>query len=242
MYIGICLGRKAESMGRIMKLSYGTASAAVLLYILYEENARLLMFFSDLRGARAYIASWGKLAPVVFVFFQVLQVVLFFLPGELVQISGGYLFGMFSGTVLSIVGIEIGAWITYVLSSWLGSRVWKHFFKKNENRVIKTMLIKTENKRILFLLYLLPGFPKDVLGYIMGATSMKLTTFLSISTLGRLPGLFLTCFIGQNLHGENYSQVMEAVFFSLIVVLIIYFERRKIINYMGSLVKSQHKP
>ena len=117
------------------------------------------------------------------------------IPGELTRFIGGYLYGPFWGTVYATIGLTIGSWIAFMLARFLGEPLLEKVVKKE---VFEKFDHFMEHKGLLvsFLLFLIPGFPKDYLCYIMGVSLIPTGTFIIISTAGRLLGTIMLSVTG----------------------------------------------
>jgi uncharacterized membrane protein YdjX (TVP38/TMEM64 family) len=153
---------------------------------------------------RDWVASQGAAAPLVFIAVQALQVVVFIIPGEVPQIAGGYLFGTWLGTLLSITGILLGSIISFFLARFLGVPFVHALFPKEQVKKVESLLSSRNSKIVFFLLFLIPGIPKDILCYVAGLTPMRFVFFTAISFLGRLPGILGSALIGDAAAGERW--------------------------------------
>jgi uncharacterized membrane protein YdjX (TVP38/TMEM64 family) len=148
------------------------------------------------RRIRAWIEGWGAVAPLVFVGVQAIQVIVFAIPGEFVQIAGGYLFGGALGIVLSLCGILAGSAAAFFLARWLGRPFVAAVIPKDQIERVEKLLESRSSRIVFFLLFLVPGVPKDILCYIAGLTPMSFFFFIGVSTVGRLPGIVGSSLIG----------------------------------------------
>lgn len=185
-----------------------------------EGRAQLEAFFAD-------NALWGV---VVFLILQVLQVVVALIPGGIIQIIAGVAFGGVWGTVLSLVGVIIGTYIVFVIVRKLGSPIVEAFIDK---KGIKQFSFLNDNKKLelaVFILFLIPGIPKDTLTYIAPLTKIKMPNFILLSTVARIPALVMSCVFGSSLGNGNI--VTAIVMFSVIAVLGVFgiLYRDKIIS------------
>lgn len=147
---------------------------------------------------RAWMEGLGVLGPLVFIGMQILQVVVFVIPGELTQASGGFIFGFWGGAILSLVGIAAGSLVNYGIGRFSGRPFIRGIL--GEERLEKAEKALTENRRAeagYFLLFLVPGIPKDILCYIAGMAKTPLVEFLAASMIARLPGIAGSTLIGM---------------------------------------------
>lgn len=163
----------------------------------------------------AFIESLGPVGWVGFVFLQIFQVVAAPIPGEVTGFIGGYLYGPVLGTVLSTIGLTIGSLIAFLLARIFG-RPFVDKFVKKETMDKYDFLLHHEGAFLVFLLFLIPGTPKDFLCYILGLGHLTTKEFLIMSTVGRLGGTVLLTLGGNYIHQHQYRQ-----FFVLLGVTII---------------------
>ncbi len=133
------------------------------------------------------LESYGPLSVVVFIVLQVLQVILAPIPGEVTGFIGGFLYGPVLGTVYSTIGLTIGSWLAFGLAHWFGLPLVERFVKPSLIQRYDKFMAR-QGTAVAFFLFLIPGFPKDSLCYILGLSHMKAGPFLVISTVGRLVG------------------------------------------------------
>jgi len=170
-------------------------------------------FLTSKEKVRAWILSFGGAAPLIFVALQILQVVVAPIPGEATGFLGGYLFGITYGFLLSMVGLAIGSMIAFLLGRWLEV----HFVERivaPETLAKFDFVVERQGALIAFLLFLIPGFPKDYLSFIMGLSKMPLRLFLIIATVGRIPGTLLLTLQGANVYEGRYLRffIMSGIF------------------------------
>jgi len=183
-----------------------------------------------------FLQSFGSYSPAVFVLLQILQVVAAPIPGELTGVAGGYLYGEKVGLVLSTIGLTIGSWIAFELASILGRPFVERFVSQDVLHKFDFLTTNT-GATISFLLFLIPGFPKDYLCFLLGLSRMKLSTFLLVSTVGRLPGTYLLTMQGAKFRSEEYYEVVAFGVVSVICVIVAYLYRSKIYQW----IKRRHQ-
>jgi uncharacterized membrane protein YdjX (TVP38/TMEM64 family) len=175
--------------------------------------------------ARAWLMSFGSAAPLVFIIIQALQVVFAPIPGEATGFLGGYLFGIPQGFLFSTVGLTLGSSVAFLLGRWLEIHFVEKVVKK-ETLEKFDFIIERQGALIAFLLFLIPGFPKDYLCLILGLSKMPLRVFLLINIIGRMPGTFLLTLQGANIYKGNYVTffILSGVFLSAGLLMLFYKE------------------
>jgi uncharacterized membrane protein YdjX (TVP38/TMEM64 family) len=186
-----------------------------------------VVFWSDLwtlfrspQTLREWIRSTGVIAPLVFVAVQAFQVVFFFVPGEIPQVAGGYMFGLWMGTFLSLIGITLGASFNFMISRLLGVPFVSVLFSPEKVKQARRITNAPKAKLSFFLFFLIPGIPKDVLCYVAGLSALKLHIFLIFSTLGRIPGIIGSALIGDAAADRRW--ILAGTIFFVAVVLFVF--------------------
>ncbi|HYR02419.1 MAG TPA: TVP38/TMEM64 family protein, partial [Syntrophobacteria bacterium] len=180
-----------------------------------------------------FIKSFHPYDEFVFILFQILQVVFAPIPGEVTGLIGGYLYGPVLGTIYSTVGLTVGSWLAFMLARFLGLP----FVEKAVNpEILKKYdyVMEHQGAIVSFILFLIPGFPKDYLCYIMGLSHMKLWTFLIISTVGRLIGTMLLSMSGSYVRSNHYVGLLVLLGAGGVFVLLAYLYRERWIDMLRS--------
>lgn len=186
----------SQARPRVLSLALLILLAAAIAVPVVVWHNELWQIFASVPRLREWISGWGTAAPAVFIALQALQIVVFVIPGEFVQIAGGYLFGAVLGTLLSLSGAVLGATLSFFLARLLGRPFVAAFVPPQRMASIEKLAGSRSARSIFFLLYLIPGIPKDVLGYVAGLSPLTFPFFITVSTLGRLPGLIGSAVIG----------------------------------------------
>ncbi|MCY6957006.1 TVP38/TMEM64 family protein [Clostridium brassicae] len=169
----------------------------------YEYYYKYFSISKDPEKLKNYIMSYGQYGVFVFFALQVIQVVAFFIPGEIVQIAGGYVFGTVLGSIISFAGITTGSILVYLIANKFGKPFVRKIVSENKFNFIEKILEAGSKKIIIFLLYLLPGLPKDIFGYICGVSDISLKDFAIYSSIGRIPGIFISAYFGAKIFTGN---------------------------------------
>ena len=189
--------------------------------IIYSSSDKLSQFLQHL----------GPYSPAVFVLFQVLQVIAAPFPGELTGVAGGFVYGKALGFLLSTVGLSLGSWVAFELASILGRPFVERFVRREVLQKFNFLTTKT-GTLICFVLFLFPGFPKDYLCYVLGLSRMRLSTFLLISILGRMPGTYLLTMQGATIRNEEYHAFLWLVVVSVALLIVAYFYRNQLFDWL----------
>ncbi len=193
---------------RALSLSAFPVLIAALGIIAYSYRGPLLALFKSPETVRDWIEGAGIWAPVAFMSLQVLQVVVFVIPGEIVQVAGGFAFGLWMGTLWSIVGITAGSLVNFAVGRILGRPFVLALFGQEKLAAVDRATASGRAAAGFFLLFAIPGIPKDALTYVAGASKLGFLSFLAVSGLGRLPGIFGSAFMGSAVFDRNYTAAM----------------------------------
>ncbi len=176
---------------------------ALLVILLTWFIWRWLAAFSQ-EGLQDYIRSYGAAGWLVFLVLQFLQVFIALIPGELLESVAGFAFGPLWGTVLCYIGVTLASIVVFSLTRRFGVKLVEVFISRE--KINQLRFLNTEKKRnlLIFLLFFIPGTPKDLLTYFVGLTEIRLSAFLVISLFARIPSVVSSTFGGHLLGEGNY--------------------------------------
>ncbi len=180
--------------------------------------------------------SYGYKSVFVFIAFQIIQVVIAVIPGEVIQIAGGYVFGTILGSLYSIIGILLGTVIVFFIVRLIGYPLVKRFVPQKSIEKFNFLINSEKSEIAIFLLFLIPGIPKDALTYIAGLTPIKALRFFIIITIARLPALIASSYIGTSIQTRDYLVVgiISGVAIILFVLGVVF--RNKIISKLHNII------
>ena len=228
---------KKQSLSKKIKTLSAILKFALLLFILigiplyiYFYHHEILDTFSDMNNVRRLFDEYRTESIAVYLCAQILQIIVCFIPGQWLQFAAGYMYGFWFAYLLSLVGAAVGTVITYYLARVLGSDIMHLIFGEEH---IKQNLQRLNSKKavvLVFLIYLIPGIPKDFCNYVAGISEMKFKLFLIISLIGRSPGMMGSILIGCSVDVGRYTMagIIGGVALVLFVLGIIF---RKKIHY-----------
>lgn len=220
-----------------------TAFSKLLLLIFIMVGIPIIMFFmfkntlfnkNYLLSLPKHLSTHKYIAFLPLISLQTLQIIISILPGQPIQFASSYVYGIWIGYLISIIGALIGSVITYYLANFLGSESLHLLF--GEQRV-KDYVKKLNSRRaytIIFFIYLIPGIPKDMVSYVAGISNIKIKPFLLISTLGRTPGLFESLLFGMFWAKKNYLGLMIVSLVTLGILIICYKKRASLMKFLDS--------
>jgi uncharacterized membrane protein YdjX (TVP38/TMEM64 family) len=199
--------------------------------ILGEKVCYYYDAFTDKDRIKQLLNTVGPLAPVIFITVQTLQVVFAPIPGEATGFIGGFLFGVPLGMLYSTIGLTLGSTLAFLLGRWLEV----HFVARvvsPETLKRFDFLMEHQGALVAFFLFVVPGFPKDYLCFILGLSQMPLKLFLVISTVGRLPGTLMLTLQGAKVYEGDY--LFSAILIVLCLALggVLYYYREPLYKWL----------
>src|SRR5262249_779569 len=133
---------------------------------------------TDQEALKEFIEDAGVYAPLVCIAMNFIQVVIFFIPGEVTQIVSGLAFGTVWGFIYSFIGLVLGSMFNFYIARRLGRPFVEKIVDRNTIRKVDQFMSERKGMTAIALMFLMPGFPKDALCYIVGGiTSMNYWTF-----------------------------------------------------------------
>jgi uncharacterized membrane protein YdjX (TVP38/TMEM64 family) len=200
----------------------------------YETG--LFRLFVRRGEARAFIDALGGWGFLAFILLQMLQVIVAPLPGEVTGVLGGYLYGPLLGLLLSTIGLTLGSWIAFSLTRAFGRPFVERFVdRKSMERY--DFLLHHKGAFLVFLIFLIPGFPKDLLTYVIGLGHLSTLEFLAITTTGRFLGTILLTLGGNFLRLQQYGRFFVVAGITVIVIFLSVLFRDRIEHLFRKLHK-----
>lgn len=206
---------------------------AVLGYLAWDVIAKgpLMQLLSNRDELVRVMNDFGPWAPFFYVMLQVLQTVVAPIPGQIVGGVGGFLFGHW-GILWTTIGSIIGFWLVFLIARRFGRPLLEKIFKKSVVDKFDFIINARGASLILFAIFLLPGFPDDVVCYIAGLTKLSIKRLMLIAILGRFPTIVVTNFIGAGLGENNLGMVAAASIIGVIVLGIFTWKREAIMKLL----------
>lgn len=180
----------------------------------------MVAFVLEPEKFRAWVDSGGFMSRVYFVLMVAFQVVVAFVPGEPLEIGAGYAFGAIEGTLLCLIGICIGSFIVFGLVKKFGIKLVEAFFSMEKIKSLKFLQNKKRVATIVFLMFFLPGTPKDLLTYFVGVTDIKPSHFALICIFARIPSVITSTIGGSFLGLKKYIFAILVFSVTLLISLL----------------------
>lgn len=178
--------------------------ALIIVAVCALAGVFMLRFVSDAEGFERWAAENAVTGGIAYVGMVAFQVVAAVIPGEPLEIAGGYAFGAVWGTVLCTAGATLGSVAVFALVRKYGMRAVEIFFPPEKIHRIRFLRRSKKRDFLMVLIFILPGTPKDLLCYFAGLTDIKWPLWLLTCSLGRLPSIVTSTIGGSALGTKNY--------------------------------------
>lgn len=182
--------------------------AALAVWLTWFVSRWFAHFKGDPQAFKDFVDGYGWTGWLVALGIQMLQVFVSLIPGELVEVGLGYAFGAIEGTVLCLLGVALASALIFVVVKRFGVRVVELFIPRESIDSLKFINSERKLKRLVFLLFFIPGTPKDLFTYFVGLTRIRLSEFLVISLIARIPSVISSTFGGNLIQEERYGQAV----------------------------------
>ena len=187
--------------------------------------------FSTLDTLQSFLLQFGIWTPLAFFLLQLLQIIIAPIPGGTVGLVGGALFGTIGGFLISAAGTLTGSIIVFLLSKRFG-RPFVIRFVSSELIEKYDQIKESKLNTVLFLIFLFPLFPDDMLCFIAGLSPMPVKTFILIIMLARTPSVFINTMIGAGIMDDSPTQFMIAVTIYAVLIAVLYFNRKRLDTFI----------
>ena len=166
---------------------------------------------------REKIGEHYVLGAVAMVLISAVQVIVALIPGEFVEIAAGYCFGSWIGSLLCLIGIVLGSCTTILLVRYFGSRFVYAFYPKEKIDALPIINDPKKRNLLTFILFVIPGTPKDLFTYAIGLTDMSIPLYIALTTAARFPSVILSTLSGDAVGTKDYTMAVVFVIVTAVV-------------------------
>ncbi len=218
------MSQKTKKIITSVLLVVAVIAGIVVTVVFFQPILNIAVNPQDFRD---WVNAHPVVAELAYIGLVMLQIVFAFLPGEPLEIAAGFAFGAVKGTLLCILASTLGSMTVFLLVRLLGKKIVTVFF--SEDKLSEVKFLKTTPKRdiLYFIIFLIPGTPKDLLCYFAGLTNMKVYTWLLICSIGRIPSIVTSTLPGDALGNKQYLVGIIALAVTLAfsgIGLLIYYK------------------
>ena len=202
-------------MPSVRRVIFWQATAVVCAIALAVALSRFFPVVSFIEALQARVMSWGAWAGICYpLLFATCNILL--LPGGILAVGGGFFFGLWWGFLVVLAGNMVATAISFALSRFVARRWFRRKLSRNPTLNALGPAVERESWKIILLSQLHPLFPTSLLNYFYGVTRIRFSTYMLWATIGRVPGLFLYCYIGtvgqlavRIMRSKTYPRMVE---------------------------------
>ena len=223
---------KNEKFIAIAKFALFLVIIVGIPFYIYFFHRDFITSFKSVDDIKNYLAKYEVASSFVYIGLQILHVVISVIPAQPFHLASGYVFGFWSGYLLSIAGIAIGTTATFYLARLLGKDAMYLFF--GEKKFVKHIDQMNSERAliVLFIIFLIPGLPKDPIGYAVGLSKIRLWQYLIVALAGRTPGIMGTIMLGSMIEDKSYTEVIILATAAALLCIIGLIYRKRITDWI----------
>ena len=188
----------------------------IIAFVIYEP---LMYYLNNYEEFKLLLKKNGKIAIFIIYFLQILQVVIAFIPSDLINLSAGYILGAPLGFIVSYLGLISGTILAFYIARLLGKNIVTKLVKKDTLEKISNKVNSSLSIPNIFILSIIPFMPRDVLVYALGLTNINAKKFLIPYCIARIPLVFILTFTGNTLY-KNDDFIFYFFILSLIILIL----------------------
>ena len=203
----------------------------ILITVICIKLIPLLLSLKDSQRQlefKSYIDSLGFYGILIMVLIQILQVFIAFIPGEIVELLAGLLYGTWGGLAICLIGNAIASFLIFVTVKFFA----KNSMDKYQKKLSQYSFLNNKRKiaLYLFIIYLIPGIPKDIITYLVPFLPINFLTFIIVTSIARIPSIISSTYSSASFLNNNYTiAIIILVIFAVLGILGFAF-KDKIIN------------
>lgn len=199
-----------------------------LIYFMFPD---FIKQFKSMESVNEFLSQYETASIFIYIGLQIFQIVVSVIPGQILQFSAGYAYTFWFGYFYSMIGITIGTIVTFKLARILGTDAMHTIFGEERISKFVNMLNSKKAYVIIFILYLIPGFPKDLITYAAGVSCIKLRPFLIIALVGRTPSLMATIMMGSMFRNGSYFGLIILSIIVAILFILAFLKRHELMKF-----------
>lgn len=225
----------------------GIVVTVIFFILIVVLTVAILPFFTRLsdpamqQRLRLLVDSMGFGGYFLILGIQILQVVIAFIPGEPVELLAGVLFGAWGGLLLCLLGIVLASSAIFFTVRRFGYPLVLRLFGKEKIRDFKFLNNSEKVEIVTFILFLIPGTPKDMLTYLAGISGIKPSRFLLLSVFARIPSIVTSTTMGATMSRGDWKMTLFIFLLTAGTGLLGILYKDKIISHLHRQHKNKPK-
>ena len=199
-------------------------AVVVLLIALTVIGVMFIQYeFKDTDSFSKLVEENYLLSAILLIVICIVQVMVAFIPSEVVEIAAGFAFGPWLGALYCLIGSTVGSVIVISLTRKFGRGFVESLYPREKIDALPILRSTNKLNTLVALLFFIPGTPKDLITYVIGLTKMKIGGYLLLTTFSRLPAILISTFSGGALGESKFTQALIYFIISVVTGIIGYF-------------------
>ncbi|MDO4552390.1 MAG: TVP38/TMEM64 family protein, partial [Bacillota bacterium] len=224
--------KKALAILKLLLLLAVVFGVPAYIYFAYPD---IFQHLESLEDVVALLERNPVASVLIYLGLQVVQIIVSVLPGQVIQFSAGYLYGVWLGYLYSIIGVALGTVITYYLARLLGRDAMYVLFGEKKFHQFVELMKRKRAHLVIFVIYLIPGIPKDLMSYAAGVTELKLGALLLLCLAGRTPAMLGSLVIGHMTRNANYTDAIILSVIAIVLFAVCMLKRKELMAKIDTL-------
>ena len=179
------------------------------------------------------VQNAGAAGVLILLGMQFLQIIVAFIPGEVVQVAAGAIYGPWLGALVILVGCFFSSWLIYEVVHRLGQPFVEAMVPTKYLGRLRAFEEQGKLTPLVAILFLIPGLPKDVFTYLVPLTNMPRKTFLLTTTLARIPGILMSTYAASGLVEGNFASSIVIFVVLAIIAILAFLFKDKLLDLPG---------
>ena len=200
-------------------------------FIYHEDIYQIIVSQEKRDEFVSFVQDSGFVGVLSFLGLQILQIIIAVIPGEPIELIAGALYGTVGGAIISLIGVFFGTVLIYYFVLIFAHK------KFDEKKLYKYKFLK-DKKRVhvfLFIVYFIPGTPKDAINYIGPFLPVKPINFFLISTFARIPSIISSTYAGAHIVQGRMTHAIIVFAIATVIAIIGFLCYGKIINLFNKI-------
>ncbi len=224
-----------------MKTGTKVIIGVIVIALVAAATALLWPFMKELSDPvyqaqfKAWISALGVWGVLVLFGLQIVQIVIAFIPGGPVEVISGMLYGTWGGALICLVGCAVATSLVFTISRRFGKPLLYKFFGKEKIDNLAFLQDSKKIETVAFVLFLIPGTPKDMLTYISGVSGISLPKFLIITLIARAPATLVSAMAGESMMQGQWAVTITIFVVAAIIGLLGIRYGDRVMNYCRNL-------
>ncbi|MBR5524405.1 MAG: TVP38/TMEM64 family protein [Clostridia bacterium] len=212
-----------EKRRRLFALLTIVAFLLVLVLLTVFFTKILSPYIHSPETLRSFLEDYGWKGRFILFGLQCLQIVIALIPGEVIELGAGYAYGAVEGALICLASVALSSSLIFLFVKRFGAPLVELFISREKMQEMRFINSETKLKRLVFLVFFIPGTPKDALTYFVGLTNLKLSQFLVLTLFARIPSVVSSTVCGQMLGDRNYLTAVLVFAATAVISLLGYY-------------------